>query len=611
LTKPTNDELGRISKTHLQAEATSASEVPVEDAHKLLHELQVYQIELEMQNETLREARDAQDLALHRYTELFDFAPIGYFILDSSSKITQVNVRGADLLGLDRLSLTGRRFLIYVNLEHRVMFSDFLAKAFDKGEKQNCEISLQIGKKVLWFSLEANVGVTTTDCLLSMVDITAKKEEKTARTLETEASQEANLTKSRFLAAMHHEIRTPMAGVIGMSDLLLDSDLSPQQLDWATRIKSSGTNLMSILNEILDQSKLEAGKLDLSPNDFHLPSFVRNSIQVFEPGITSKGLTLDIKLDDDLPEAVHADSLRIGQVLSNLLSNALKFTGTGRIEVNVKPEPNEQDGLTLRFTITDSGIGLTDEEKNELFNAFTQADSSTSRTYGGTGLGLSISKQLVELMGGQIGVDSTKGIGSAFWFTVSCQPAKEAVVATDSRFALNRWGASRPLKILVAEDDIVNQHIIRIILIKLGHSVEIAEDGKCAIDLLLSGDFDIILMDIRMPVMDGLVATATIRAMDGPKSSIPIIAVTADNSGGNITEYTDVGINYVCGKPIDLPILLKTINKSLDEEIHTSTSHVSASEKRLQPDEVNANAEESGAITNFDRVLLRVANIID
>jgi CheY-like chemotaxis protein len=187
------------------------------------------------------------------------------------------------------------------------------------------------------------------------------------------------------------------------------------------------------------------------------------------------------------------------------------------------------------------------------------------------------------MMGGQIGVDSTKGIGSAFWFTVCYQPAKKTVVAKGKRADIDRWVASRSLKILVAEDNTVNQHIIKTILTKLDHSVDIAKDGQCAIDLFNSGDFDVILMDIRMPVMDGLEATASIRAMDGPRSNIPIIALTADISFGNITEYTDVGMNDVCGKPIELPLLLKLINKCLGDEVHTSMTRASASATSQQP----------------------------
>jgi two-component system sensor histidine kinase/response regulator len=516
-------------------------------------------------------------------------------IADVAGDITYVNEKFCKISGYSKEELLGQNNRAVKSDKHSSDFYLDLWKTIANGETWRGEIKNKIkGGGYYW--VNATIVPTLNDngkpvqYVAISNDITAEKKKEFALIQATEEAQEANLTKTQFLAAMSHEIRTPMAGVIGMSDLLLDTDLSPQQLDWATSIKSSGQNLMSILNEILDQSKLETGKLELSPTDFHLASFIRDNIQLFGPSITSKGLALDIKLDSDLPEAVHADSLRIGQVLSNFLSNALKFTSTGQIGVTVKPELNELDEIQLLFTVTDSGIGLTDEEINRLFTAFTQADSSTSRTYGGTGLGLSISKQLVELMGGQIGVDSTKGIGSAFWFTVCCQPAKEAVVATDKRVNLDRWVASRSLNILVAEDNSVNQYMIRAILNKLDHSVEIAKDGQCAIDLLNTGDFDLILMDIRMPVMDGLEATASIRAKDGSKSNIPIIALTADISAGNINEYTTAGMNDVCGKPIELAFLLRSINKCLGEEIHTSTSHGSASAVSQQP--ADASIEE-------------------
>ncbi len=226
----------------------------------------------------------------------------------------------------------------------------------------------------------------------------------------------------------------------------------------------------------------------------------------------------------------------------------------------------------LRIEVIDTGVGLNKTAQKKLFKPFTQADSSTSRTYGGTGLGLSISKKLAELMGGAICVGSEAGKGSSFWFTVRCRPAKGKVEMSDRRHSMDRWVSSRSLKVLVAEDSISNQMLVLAILEKLGHEITMSNNGKEAVEHFKAKDFDIILMDIRMPVMDGLQATASIRSLDGEKSHIPIIALTADIAAGNIMEYTDIGMDFVCAKPIDPPALFKAINKLLGEEIHTSSA---------------------------------------
>jgi len=439
-------------------------------------------------------------------------------------------------------------------------------------------------------------------------------------TIARDASERANTTKSEFLAAMSHEIRTPMAGVIGMAELILGQKLEPQVKDWALGIQTSGNHLMKILNEILDQSKLDAGKVTIDPVDFHLVSFIKSITDLFLPKIVTKGLALDVQVDEAIPAGVNADPSRITQILSNFLSNALKFTDTGNISIIVEHEPLESDNFKLRFSILDSGIGLSEVAQAKLFTAFTQADSSTSRTYGGTGLGLSISKQLVELMDGEIGVSSVEGVGSKFWFTIPSCPAKSTVKPIEAHASANTWHASRPLKVLVAEDTDVIQVIIAAILDQLNHKPTIVDNGKKAIEALEAEDFDIILMDIRMPVMDGMEATTIIRSMNGEKSTIPIIALTADVSAKNIKEYRAIGMSAVCSKPIKQPELLKEINSLLDEEIHTSNPRsqpvqqnrqATNTEDRFGPTQIENGSEVSPKDTSFTQVLERVSTIVD
>lgn len=402
-----------------------------------------------------------------------------------------------------------------------------------------------------------------------VLNITEQKKTQTILAQATERAEAASLAKSEFLAAMSHEIRTPMAGVVGMAELLIESELTSEQLDWALNVKGSAVTLLKILTEILDQSKLEAGKLEIAPIDFHLETFVNEITSLFGPNILSKGLILTVVLDDKLPDTINADHMRIGQILSNLLSNALKFTEKGEISVKVTLQEETPEFVRLNFTVEDSGIGLTKEGRERLFSAFSQADSSTSRNYGGTGLGLSISQKLAHLMGGDIGVKTAKGQGSAFWFEIKCQKAKEKIKSAPKRVRREQWKASRSLKILLAEDNLINQQLIQAIFYKLGHDIKVADDGEEAVEYVEKNDFDIILMDVRMPVMDGLEATTAIRNMKNGKANVPIIAVTADIAAGNIKKYTDAGMNDVCSKPIEMSVLLQSIDKQLNENIHS------------------------------------------
>jgi PAS domain S-box-containing protein len=469
------------------------------------------------------------------------------YCTDAITKVTGHNPK--DVLG--------KHFSIFLHPDDRAEFSEKFTSITELGSKVEYLQHQIKNKDAEYRQIETIITNHLKNPLIGAIVFTSRDVsiEMQSRELKKNIilAQKSAEIKQRFLANMSHEIRTPMNGIVGMIEFLMRTDLNELQTDYITTIKSSADSLLSIINDILDYSKIEAGMLSINPSPVHVKKFITESPKIFGALVKQKHLNFEVFIDDSIPEFLNLDSVRLNQVITNLLSNAIKFTQKGEISLRVFPDKITLNEIALKIEVQDSGIGLSDEEQNKLFQPFTQIDSSFTRSIEGTGLGLTICRRIVELMGGEIGVISKPGKGSMFWFTItSTVPEIEKVklLAKEDKIPEND---QLNLDLLLVEDKAVNQKVIKIMLEAMGCTITIASNGKEAIELLekrklkKENPFDIILMDIQMPVMDGITATRMIRK-DFPEHKV-IIGLSANVFSSDVETFLKNGLDDYITKP--------------------------------------------------------------
>jgi PAS domain S-box-containing protein len=608
------DDLRRMAEERLKGDRSDQVGSTAEegrDALALVHELQVHQIELEMQNEELKRAKLEAEDALAKYSDLYDFAPIGLFTFDEKGQIQEVNLAGAALLGVERRNLMNRSFLKFVAPRDRASFNDFCKKAFETCVKQTCEMKLlRDGEPEIYAHIE---GMATEEfesngrmCRIAVMDITdsrkagealsqAKDElelrvqertadlEKSNRDLleAKEAAEAASKVKSDFMANMSHEMRTPMNAVIGMTSILLDEPLTSEQKEYMEIIRHSGNALLVVINDILDFSRLDKEKAELEVQLFDLRALVEESLDQVALEAAEKNLNLAYIMAKEVPETIYSDPARLRQVLHNLLNNAVKFTEKGEILVSVGRAPA---GIRqeIRFAIQDTGIGISQEHLKKIFLPFTQVDPSLSRNYEGLGLGLAISKRLVELMGGKIQVRSEPRKGSCFLFTIRAKVLPEEPRKVPS-------GVQAPLKgkrVLIVADSKTNRMILGKLIYEWGMMpLPISSANEALGHLKRDEEFDAIILGTDL-AEEGILLAEKIHETD---KELPIILLAP--VGMKTTEHF-AAILFLPIKPLQLyNILIRIFTLTPAQKIACGDVLGEASPLRILLAEDNVNSQ--------------------
>ncbi|TDE50048.1 ATP-binding protein [Flavobacterium sp. GT3P67] len=674
---------------------------------KLIHELEVHQIELEVQKEELILAKEQAEMATQKYTELYDFAPSGYFTLTNSGKITQLNLTGSQLLQKERSKLINSQFGFFVSDDTKPIFNEFLDTVFNTNLKGSCEVKLLLeniftinvyltavlsenrkealittvditqlkltesalreseeryrellnnldvgiilydkdasilfsnpkaskliglskdqmkGKQILnpvWkfinednkplvpesypvneilnnkkpiknfiIGIEKNKNASTkwllingfpvfnnlgeiAEVVISFIEITALKKLEIELTKAKEQAEAANRAKSSFLTNMSHEIRTPLNGIVGFTDLLMKTNLDKNQTEYMNTVHESATILIEIINNILDFSKIESGKFELNIEEVNLFELIHHVIDIFKYHADLNKIALILNIDATVPNYVLVDSIRLKQILVNLIGNALKFTKEGYVKLNISNTVSleNENQCHLKFSVKDTGIGIKEENQEKIFHSFMQEDSSITRKFGGTGLGLTITNQLLALMNSKLELNSHYGKGSEFFFTVELEKSNHEYDSKDldnnveKEENISSIGNFSNKKILVVEDNKINMLLVKTLLKSIlpGSTVLEASDGKKAIKLYKKENLDLILMDIQMPHKNGYEATVEIKQLK-KYNNIPIIALTAGIMLGEKEKCLESGMDdYVC-KPILRSSLEKVLFKWL------------------------------------------------
>lgn len=502
------------------------------------------------------------------YQNIFENSILGLYQSVPSGRYLQVNAAFAKLFGfsspeemLDSVNDIGHQ--LYANPEDR---KRAINQIMEQGFLEDFELEVQHRDGTrFWVSM--NTRITRDESGLhfdgTVEDITKRKRAEEMLIKAKEAAESATRAKSEFLANMSHEIRTPMNAIIGMTGLLLDEELTSDQMEYVRTIRSSGEALLSIINDILDLSKIEGEMMELEHQPFDLKSCILEALDLGAESALKKGIRLWHEIADGVPATILGDPARLRQILVNLLSNAAKFTENGEIKVSVSGKKLQDSTYEIHFAVSDTGIGIPSDKANRLFRPFSQVDASTARKYGGTGLGLVISKKLVEMMCGKIWVESTPGKGSTFNFTIRSEPYLGAAVDSRKGAALHladiHTGLDQSLRILLAEDNIVNQRVTLRMLSKLGFRADVAANGLEVLEALERQSYDVVLMDVLMPEMDGLETTRAIRQLDtlGPK----IIAMTASALKGDREMCLEAGMDDYIAKPVRIEDLAKALRR--------------------------------------------------